>query len=58
MSRNIEVNIFDFQEDIYGQSIRLNFLEYMRDDQKFNSLEELKEQLSLDEIKARNLLLK
>ena len=58
MSRNIEVNIFDFKEDIYGQSIRLNFLEYMRDDQKFNSLEELKEQLSLDEIKARNLLLK
>jgi riboflavin kinase/FMN adenylyltransferase len=58
MSRNIEVNIFDFKEDIYGQSIRLNFLEYMRDDQKFNSLEELKEQLSLDEVKARNLLLK
>ncbi len=58
MSRNIEVNIFDFKEDIYGQTIRLNFLEYMRDDQKFNSLEELKEQLSLDEIKARNLLLK
>jgi riboflavin kinase/FMN adenylyltransferase len=58
MSRNIEVNIFDFQEDIYGQSIRLNFLEYMRDDQKFNSLEELKEQLSLDEVNARSLLLK
>ena len=58
MSRNIEVNIFDFTEDIYGQTIRLNFLEYMRDDQKFNSLEELKEQLSLDEVKARNLLLK
>ena len=58
MSRNIEVNIFDFKEDIYGQTIRLNFLEYMRDDQKFNSLEELKEQLSLDEVKARNLLLK
>jgi len=56
MSRNIEVNIFDFKEDIYGQTIRLNFLEYMRGDQKFNSLEELKKQLSLDEIKARNLL--
>jgi len=57
MSRNIEVNIFDFKEDIYGQTIRLNFLEYMRGDQKFNSLEELKEQLSLDEVKARSLLL-
>jgi riboflavin kinase/FMN adenylyltransferase len=57
MSRNIEVNIFDFSEDIYGQTIRLNFLEYMRGDQKFNSLEELKEQLGLDEVKARSLLL-
>jgi len=56
MSRNIEVNIFDFNEDIYGQTIRLNFLEYMRGDQKFNSLEELKVQLSLDEVKARSLL--
>ncbi|NQV75706.1 MAG: bifunctional riboflavin kinase/FAD synthetase [Bacteroidetes bacterium] len=58
MSRNIEVNIFDFKEDIYEQTIRLNFLEYMRGDQKFNSLEELKEQLSLDEVKARSLLIK
>lgn len=58
MSRNIEVNIFDFNEDIYGQTIRLNFLEYMRGDQKFNSLEELKEQLHLDEVKARSLLIK
>lgn len=56
MSRNIEVNIFDFSEDIYGQTIRLNFLQYMRGDQKFNSLEELKSQLSLDEVKARSLL--
>lgn len=58
MSRNIEVNIFDFKEDIYGQTIRLNFLDYMRGDQKFNSLQELKEQLHLDEEKARSLLIK
>jgi riboflavin kinase/FMN adenylyltransferase len=55
MSRNIEVNIFDFKEDIYGETIRLNFLEYMRDDQKFNSLEELKVQLGLDEVNARRV---
>ncbi|WP_395803850.1 bifunctional riboflavin kinase/FAD synthetase [Daejeonella sp.] len=53
MSRNIEVNIFDFNEDIYGETIRLNFLKYLRDDQKFNSLDELKEQLAKDEVGGR-----
>jgi riboflavin kinase/FMN adenylyltransferase len=53
MSRNIEVNIFDFNEDIYGETIRLNFLKYLRDDQKFNSLNELKEQLAKDEVGGR-----
>jgi riboflavin kinase/FMN adenylyltransferase len=53
MSRNIEVNIFDFNNDIYGETIRLNFLKYLRADQKFNSLEELKEQLGKDEVGAR-----
>ena len=53
MSRNIEVNIFDFNEDIYGETIRLNFLKYLRNDQKFNSLDELKEQLRKDEVGAR-----
>jgi riboflavin kinase/FMN adenylyltransferase len=53
MSRNIEVNIFDFNEDIYGETIRLNFLKYLREDQKFNSLDELKEQLRKDEVGAR-----
>jgi riboflavin kinase / FMN adenylyltransferase len=53
MSRNIEVNIFDFNHDIYGETIRLNFLKYLRADQKFNSLDELKEQLGKDEVGAR-----
>ncbi len=57
MTRNIEVNIFDFNRKIYGQNIRLNFLHFIRPDQKFNSLEELKNQLQLDETAARALLL-
>jgi riboflavin kinase/FMN adenylyltransferase len=58
MSRNIEVNIFDFDEDIYGQTIRINFLDYLRGDEKFNSLEDLKKQLQKDEKAARKILLR
>lgn len=58
MSRNIEVNIFDFGEDIYGQTIRINFLYYLRGDKKFNSLEDLQEQLKKDEKAARKILLR
>jgi riboflavin kinase/FMN adenylyltransferase len=58
MSRNIEVNIFDFNEDIYGKTIRINFLDYLRGDEKFNSLEDLKKQLEKDEKSARKILLK
>jgi len=48
MSQNIEVNIFDFAEDIYHQSIQLNFLHFIRHDIKFEGLEKLTEQLSRD----------
>lgn len=48
MSQNIEVNIFDFAEDIYHQSIKLNFLHFIRHDIKFEGLEKLTEQLGRD----------
>ncbi|EHQ25363.1 bifunctional riboflavin kinase/FAD synthetase [Mucilaginibacter paludis] len=48
MTRNIEVNIFDFDRDIYNQSIRMNFHYFVRSDIKFNSLDELKLQLAKD----------
>lgn len=56
MTRNIEVNIFDFDQDIYGQTIRLYFLNFIRADEKFNSLEELTEQLKKDEIAVRQII--
>ncbi|WP_214226032.1 bifunctional riboflavin kinase/FAD synthetase [Pedobacter sp. B4-66] len=48
MTRNIEVNIFDFNQEIYGQDIKMNFLEFLRHDVKFTGLEALKEQLQRD----------
>jgi riboflavin kinase/FMN adenylyltransferase len=56
MSRNIEVNIFDFDQEIYGETIRLDFFHFIREDQKFNSLEELKSQLGQDRLSTIKLL--
>ena len=47
-NRTIEVNIFAFAEDIYGQEITLSLLHYLRDDHKFEGLSALKAQLKLD----------
>jgi len=52
----IEVNIFDFDQDIYGRSMRIEFLCRMRSEQKFGNLNELKSQLQMDSIKAKNFL--
>lgn len=51
-SMSIEANIFDFSNDIYGKTIKVEFLDYVRDEQKFNSLEQLREQINLDKISA------
>jgi riboflavin kinase / FMN adenylyltransferase len=58
LTRNIEVNIFDFNRDIYGKHIRMEFYSFVRGDIKFSSLEELKEQLARDEADIRQLLSK
>ncbi|MFR0019059.1 MAG: bifunctional riboflavin kinase/FAD synthetase [Paraclostridium sp.] len=45
---SIETNIIDFDEEIYGEIIRVEFLDRIRDEKKFNSLDELKSQLRKD----------
>jgi riboflavin kinase/FMN adenylyltransferase len=52
IKRNIEVNIFDFNKDIYGDSITLNIHNMIRGDIRFDNLEELKNQLHLDKRNA------
>jgi len=47
-SQNIEVNIFDFDEDIYYQTIKIEFLHFIRHDIKFEGLNALTEQLGKD----------
>ena len=54
--RMIEVNIFDFKENIYGRTIRVYVKSFMRKEEKFDNLEALKNQISIDEINAKKLL--
>lgn len=46
--QSIEVHIFDFNETIYGKNVKVNLLERIRDEKKYDSLDDLKEQLILD----------
>ncbi len=52
----IEVNIFDFDKSIYNQTIRVYINYFLRDEIKFNGLDALKEQLSIDKINSLQLL--
>ena len=48
----IEVHILDFNKDIYGKDIRLQFVERIRDEKKFKNADELVEQLKRDRIET------
>jgi riboflavin kinase / FMN adenylyltransferase len=54
--QKIEVNIFDFNEDIYGMEIEVHVIAKMREEKSFSSLDELKNQLSKDETNSRRIL--
>lgn len=56
LGRTIEVNIFDFNTNLYAQSLRIEFIEYIRPNEKFDSLEALQAQIAKDEVQIRTLL--
>ena len=49
----IEVNLFDFDGDLYDMNIRVELLEFIRSEMKFENLDALKEQINKDIIKAK-----
>ena len=48
-NQTIEVNFFDFDEDIYNKIISIEILDFIREEQKFDSLDSLKSQLNKDQ---------
>lgn len=52
--RSIEVHLFDFESDIYGEKIELLFYAKLREEQKFSSIDVLKEQLARDKENTLN----
>ncbi|TXB65110.1 bifunctional riboflavin kinase/FAD synthetase [Vicingus serpentipes] len=52
----IEVNIFNFNANIYNNEIRIEFIDRIRDEQKFDKLDELKQQLEIDKKTSVQLL--
>ncbi|MEO0731782.1 MAG: bifunctional riboflavin kinase/FAD synthetase [Bacteroidota bacterium] len=52
----IELNLFDFDEDIYGEIVTVYFKDFIRGDRSLNGLEALREQLAADEVAARATL--
>ena len=54
--RSIEVNIFNFNKDIYNQDATIYFIERLRDEVKFNGIDELTKQLALDKMNSEKVL--
>ncbi|PIK14467.1 bifunctional riboflavin kinase/FAD synthetase [Halobacteriovorax sp. JY17] len=46
--KTVETHIFDFDDDIYGEDLKVSFLQRIRDEKKFNSVNELVDQIRLD----------
>jgi riboflavin kinase/FMN adenylyltransferase len=54
--RVIEVNIFDFDKEIYGETLKVWVKKYLREEFKFNNLDELVEQMGKDKIESLKIL--
>lgn len=54
--KTIEIHFFDWTGDLYGKTLTVEFLDFLRDEERFDSLDALKTQLSKDKIKSLALI--
>ena len=52
----LEVHLLDFDEDLYGRTLRVEFVHRLRDERRFPNVDALKEQIGRDVASARRLL--
>jgi riboflavin kinase/FMN adenylyltransferase len=53
--RVLEIHLFDFDRDIYGQDVEVRFLKFLRPEKKFESLDALVQQIRHDVEQARQI---
>lgn len=53
---NVETLLMDFDGNIYGKELKVSFIQRLRDEKKFDSIEELKKQIQLDAEQSRRIL--
>lgn len=55
INKTVEVNLFDFSDDLYDKRVTVYFMQYLRAEEKFANLEALKHQLEQDRLKAMEI---
>jgi riboflavin kinase/FMN adenylyltransferase len=56
VEETLEVHLFDFHDDIYGQLASVEFISYLRPEQRFSSVDQLIDQIKRDADQSRSLL--
>jgi riboflavin kinase/FMN adenylyltransferase len=56
VKQTLEAHLFDFNQSIYGQEIEVEFIQYLRPEQKFASVEQLIQQIAQDAEEAKRIL--
>ena len=56
VNRSIEVHLLDFNSDIYGETLRVKFLHFVRHDQWFENMEDMVKQMAVDKAQVKGLL--
>jgi riboflavin kinase/FMN adenylyltransferase len=53
--RSLEVHLLNFSGDLYGQILRIRFIQFIREERKFPSIEGLREQIATDVLEAQKI---